>query len=148
MLPPQLMTHTPVAWDYVRRPLHLHAHADFVRHHVMTSRRSFTTAGSVGLPSLALSKVALAKFLTKGASTSKTSLVHHFRRSIWKARCTKCVSAKMGGIPGSAERVSLAYTPGSRWHNRAEFVTGRAEIVPLLTRKWRRELDYRLIKEL
>ena len=46
-----------------------------------------------------------------------------------------------------AERVSKAYTEGSTWRNRAEFVTGRAEIVGLLTRKWNRELDYRLIKE-
>ena len=46
-----------------------------------------------------------------------------------------------------AERVSKAYTEGSNWRNRAEFVTGRAEIVGLLTRKWNRELDYRLIKE-
>jgi nuclear transport factor 2 (NTF2) superfamily protein len=45
-------------------------------------------------------------------------------------------------------RVSLAYTEDSHWRNRAEFVTGRAEIVEFLTRKWRRELDYRLIKEL
>lgn len=46
------------------------------------------------------------------------------------------------------ERVALAYTPDSRWRNRAEFVTGRGEIVAFLTRKWRKELDYRLIKEL
>lgn len=45
-------------------------------------------------------------------------------------------------------RVSLAYTPDSQWRNRAEFPAGRAEIVEFLTRKWRRELDYRLIKEL
>jgi nuclear transport factor 2 (NTF2) superfamily protein len=45
------------------------------------------------------------------------------------------------------ERVSLAYTEDSRWRNRAEFITGRAEIVAFLTRKWARELDYRLIKE-
>ena len=44
-------------------------------------------------------------------------------------------------------RVSLAYSPDSRWRNRAEFVTGRDEIVAFLTRKWTRELDYRLIKE-
>lgn len=44
-------------------------------------------------------------------------------------------------------RVALAYTPGSRWRNRAEFITGRAEIEAFLTRKWARELDYRLIKE-
>jgi nuclear transport factor 2 (NTF2) superfamily protein len=46
------------------------------------------------------------------------------------------------------ERVSLAYTPDSLWRNRAEFPRGRAEIVQFLTRKWTRELDYRLIKEL
>lgn len=46
------------------------------------------------------------------------------------------------------ERVSLAYTEDSRWRNRAEFPVGRAEIVAFLTRKWARELDYRLIKEL
>jgi nuclear transport factor 2 (NTF2) superfamily protein len=44
-------------------------------------------------------------------------------------------------------RVALAYTPGSQWRNRAEFITGRAEIEAFLTRKWARELDYRLIKE-
>src|SRR5881628_3071255 len=45
-------------------------------------------------------------------------------------------------------RVALAYTADSRWRNRAEFITGRKEIVAFLTRKWHRELDYRLIKEL
>ena len=45
-------------------------------------------------------------------------------------------------------RVSLAYTEDSRWRNRAEFINGRAEIVAFLTRKWHRELDYRLIKEM
>src|SRR4030081_966034 len=44
--------------------------------------------------------------------------------------------------------VSQAYTQDSRWRNRAEFVQGRAEIVAFLTRKWTRELEYRLIKEL
>lgn len=45
-------------------------------------------------------------------------------------------------------RVALAYTPASQWRNRAEFVTGREQIAGLLTRKWVREIDYRLIKEL
>jgi nuclear transport factor 2 (NTF2) superfamily protein len=45
-------------------------------------------------------------------------------------------------------KVALAYSVDSRWRNRAEFATGREEIVALLTRKWSRELDYRLIKEL
>jgi len=46
------------------------------------------------------------------------------------------------------EKVALAYTPDSYWRNRAEFVQGREQIVAFLTRKWARELDYRLIKEL
>lgn len=46
------------------------------------------------------------------------------------------------------ERVALAYTEDSRWRNRAEFIQGRAEIVAFLKRKWARELDYRLIKDL
>lgn len=45
-------------------------------------------------------------------------------------------------------RVSLAYTVDCRWRNRAEFVTGRDAIQTFLAKKWRRELDYRLIKEL
>ena len=44
-------------------------------------------------------------------------------------------------------RVALAYTPDSRWRNRAEFITGRAEIEAFLTRTWTREIDYRLIKQ-
>jgi nuclear transport factor 2 (NTF2) superfamily protein len=45
-------------------------------------------------------------------------------------------------------RVALAYTVDSRWRNRAEFIEGRDEIERFLRRKWDRELDYRLIKEL
>ncbi len=45
------------------------------------------------------------------------------------------------------ERVALAYTEDSRWRNRAEFLSGRDEIVAFLRRKWSCELDYRLIKE-
>ena len=46
------------------------------------------------------------------------------------------------------ERVALVYAIDSRWRNRAEFFSGRAAIVQFLQRKWARELDYRLIKEL
>ena len=46
------------------------------------------------------------------------------------------------------ERVALAYTIDSRWRNRAEFSNGRQEIIAFLKRKWAKELDYRLIKEL
>ena len=45
-------------------------------------------------------------------------------------------------------RVALAYTTDSRWRNRSEFPLGRAQIVEFLERKWARELDYRLVKEL
>ncbi|MGV1754232.1 nuclear transport factor 2 family protein [Agrobacterium sp. CG674] len=45
-------------------------------------------------------------------------------------------------------KVALAYTVDSEWRNRAEFVTGRDAIVAFLSMKWRRELDYRLIKEI
>jgi nuclear transport factor 2 (NTF2) superfamily protein len=46
------------------------------------------------------------------------------------------------------EKVALAYTPDSHWRNRSEFIDGCDEIVAFLTRKWAKELEYRLIKEL
>lgn len=46
------------------------------------------------------------------------------------------------------ERISLAYSAESRWRNRTEFAVGTEQIVALLSRKWKREMDYRLIKEL
>lgn len=46
------------------------------------------------------------------------------------------------------ERVALGYTSDSYWRNRAEFPKGRSEVVAFLRRKWDKELDYRLIKEL
>jgi nuclear transport factor 2 (NTF2) superfamily protein len=46
------------------------------------------------------------------------------------------------------QRVALAYTPDSQWRNRSEFIRGRAEITAFLRRKWERELDYRLAKQL
>jgi uncharacterized protein len=46
------------------------------------------------------------------------------------------------------ERLALGYSENSRWRNRAEFLNGRAEVTAFLRRKWSRELDYRLIKEL
>lgn len=45
-------------------------------------------------------------------------------------------------------RVSLAYTPDTEWRNRADFVNGREQVVEFLSRKWTRELDYRLKKQL
>ena len=60
----------------------------------------------------------------------------------------KVRAAKDGWNARDPERVSKAYTLDSRWRNRAEFFTGREAIVAFLTRKWAKELDYRLIKEL
>lgn len=60
----------------------------------------------------------------------------------------KVRAAEDGWNSRDPERVALAYTVDSAWRNRAEFVTSRADIVAFLTRKWQKELDYRLIKEL
>jgi len=60
----------------------------------------------------------------------------------------KVRKAEDGWNTRDPQKVALAYTPDSRWRNRSEFVHGREEIVQFLTRKWERELDYRLIKEL
>jgi nuclear transport factor 2 (NTF2) superfamily protein len=60
----------------------------------------------------------------------------------------KVRKAEDGWNSRNPEQVSLAYSPDSRWRNRAEFITGRAEIIQFLRRKWSRELEYRLIKEL
>lgn len=46
------------------------------------------------------------------------------------------------------ERVALAYTKDSQWRNRSEFINGRKEIIEFLSRKWAKELGYKLIKEL
>jgi uncharacterized protein len=60
----------------------------------------------------------------------------------------KVRAAEDGWNSRDPEKVSLAYSLNSRWRNRAEFFEGREAIVAFLTRKWARELDYRLIKEL
>ncbi|EJL87552.1 hypothetical protein PMI16_02897 [Herbaspirillum sp. CF444] len=60
----------------------------------------------------------------------------------------KVRAAEDGWNTRNAEKVSLAYTEDSRWRNRADFVQGRAAIVAFLAKKWVREQQYRLIKEL
>lgn len=60
----------------------------------------------------------------------------------------KVRAAENGWNGRDAQRVSLAYSADSRWRNRAEFFQGREAIVAFLQRKWARELEYRLIKEL
>ena len=60
----------------------------------------------------------------------------------------KVRGAEDGWNTRDPENVALAYTIDSRWRNRAEFPNGRPEIIQFLQRKWAKELDYRLIKEL
>ena len=60
----------------------------------------------------------------------------------------KARAAEDGWNRRDPETVALAYTPDSRWRNRDEFLEGRAAIVAFLQRKWAKELEYRLIKEL
>ncbi len=60
----------------------------------------------------------------------------------------KVRAAEDGWNSRDPARVALAYTPGSVWRNRSEFLVGRTEIQAFLQRKWEKELDYRLIKEL
>lgn len=66
-----------------------------------------------------------------------------YETAIQKARM-----AEDGWNSRDPQRVSLVYTMDSQWRNRAEFPKGREQIVEFLTRKWAKELDYRLIKEL
>jgi uncharacterized protein len=60
----------------------------------------------------------------------------------------KVRAAEDGWNSRDPDRVALAYTADTRWRNRSEFLTGRDEVRAFLQRKWTRELDYRLIKEL
>jgi uncharacterized protein len=76
---------------------------------------------------------------------AQVSLIPPFTR---ETAAQKVRKAEDGWNSRNPEKVSLAYTVDSVWRNRAEFVTGREQIVQFLTRKWKREQEYRLIKEL
>src|ERR1700743_1019267 len=78
-------------------------------------------------------------------SASTTNLIPPFTK---ETAILKVRKAEDGWNSRNPQQVSLAYTPDSVWRNRAEFIHGREEIVRFLMRKWQRELDYRLIKEL
>ena len=65
-----------------------------------------------------------------------------------QAALDKVRRAEDGWNSRDPQKVSLAYSVDSRWRNRNKFIYGREEIVSFLTRKWERELEYRLIKEL
>ena len=77
--------------------------------------------------------------------TSPVGLAPPFTRA---SAIQKVRKAEDGWNSRDPQKVSLAYTWDSRWRNRAEFIHGREAIVEFLSRKWKKELDYRLIKEL
>jgi uncharacterized protein len=64
------------------------------------------------------------------------------------AAIEKVRRAEDGWNSRNPQQVALAYSPDSRWRNRSEFFEGRAAIIDFLSRKWLKELDYRLIKEM
>ena len=76
---------------------------------------------------------------------STGSLVPPFTR---ESAIQKVRKAEDGWNSRNPQQVALAYTPESKWRNRSEFVNGREQIVQFLTRKWQKEFEYRLIKEL
>lgn len=76
---------------------------------------------------------------------SANALVPPFNR---ETAILKVRAGEDGWNSRDPERVSLAYSVESKWRNRSEFVTGREEIVAFLKRKWSKELEYRLIKEM
>ena len=78
-------------------------------------------------------------------STPASILTPPFTR---ESAILKVRKAEDGWNSRNPQQVALAYTPDSVWRNRSEFIHGRGEIMSFLTRKWQRELDYRLIKEL
>jgi uncharacterized protein len=79
------------------------------------------------------------------SSTATVPLVPPFTR---ETAIQKVRRAEDAWNTRNPQQVALAYTPDSKWRNRAEFTAGREEIIAFLTRKWNRELEYRLIKEL
>jgi len=78
-------------------------------------------------------------------TTQSVSLVPPFTRETAIQKVRRAEDAWNSRDP---QRVALGYTVDSEWRNRAEFVHGREQIIQFLTRKWNRELEYRLIKEL
>jgi uncharacterized protein len=85
------------------------------------------------------------KNVSMTASTTQAALIPPFTR---ETAILKVRAAEDAWNSRDPQRVSLAYSVDSKWRNRSEFVTGREQIVQFLTRKWSRELEYRLIKEL
>jgi nuclear transport factor 2 (NTF2) superfamily protein len=89
---------------------------------------------------------------TSGIESGREELVNSTRSSLppftRETAIQKVRAAEDGWNSREPERVALAYTLNSRWRNRSEFLNGRPEIIEFLKRKWAKELEYRLIKEL
>jgi len=112
------------------------------------ARREFIGAGGLLLASSVAWDIRPALAGTATTSTGglmAAALVPPFTR---ETAIAKVRAAEDGWNSRDPQRVSLVYTEDSRWRNRAEFPVGRQQIVEFLTRKWAKELDYRLIKEL
>jgi nuclear transport factor 2 (NTF2) superfamily protein len=108
----------------------------------LPNRRQVLETGVAVAGAISLLPVAQA---IAAAQTPAVKLVPPFTR---ETAIAKVRMAEDGWNSRDPKRVSLVYTEDCRWRNRAEFPVGRAEIVAFLERKWAKELDYRLIKEL
>lgn len=84
----------------------------------------------------------------RSAAASLSSGKPPFPPFTWETATQKVRLAENAWNSRDPERVCLAYTPDTKWRNRGEFVTGRNDVKAFLTRKWKRELEYRLIKEI
>jgi nuclear transport factor 2 (NTF2) superfamily protein len=104
-----------------------------------------TGKGDVSSCSQTISYEKAKKRRNEMTSQSQASLAPPFTR---ETAIEKVRKAEDGWNSRDPQRVALAYTVDSRWRNRSEFINGREQIVQFLTRKWNRELDYRLIKEM
>jgi uncharacterized protein len=92
----------------------------------------------------ALRRFVQSKNITRNVTEIRLSLPPFTRETVGQ----KVRGAEDGWNSCDPERVALVYTPDSYWRNRSEFIRGLTEIVAFLRRKWTKELDYRLIKEL
>lgn len=108
------------------------------------SRREFAARAAIATAGLAVGTAEASAQVTPEPVVPRPPLPPYSRETA----AQKARLAEDAWNSRDPQRVALAYTADSRWRNRAEFIQGRDEIVEFLERKWKRELDYRLIKEL
>src|SRR4051794_11021099 len=92
--------------------------------------------------------VTVTRQMNQGDAVSEDAIRPPLPPFVRETAIQKVRAAEDGWNSRDPEKVALAYTIDSRWRNRAEFPNGREEIIQFLKRKWTKELDYRLIKEL